>query len=654
MVSLERLWLGVLLIAGVSAILLLSDVDRRQSGDSDIKRVALLQYGNSPLMEAGVSGMKAGLSQRGYTEGPDFELRIYRAEGDMPTANAIASEISSGQFDLIMTSGTPAMQAVANANRAGQTPHVFGLVADPPGAGVGISRTDPLDHPAHLVGVGSMLPVEPGFQLLRQMNPQIKVVGEVWNPAESNSEAFTIKAREVCEKLGIELLEANVDNSAGVHEAANSLVSRGAEALWITGDNTVATAANSVMAAGNAGKIPTFSILTGNAEQGALLEVGADFREVGRLTGVLAAKILDGTDPASVPVTNRVPEMISVNTTALAGLRGSWTIPADLLERADVIIDETGVHKKAEAAAKGPLARKWKLKIISYVEAPSVEETLEGVQVGLEEAGLVKGRDFDDSFVSAQGDIATANSIIDAAVTDRTELIISLNTPMLQASLNRARDIPIVFTQVANPLLAGAGKSNDDHQANITGNYVVSPFDRMMKVMKECLPGVRRIGTLFVPAEVNSVYYKDLLVEAAGKVGVEVEVVGVNTPADVADAALSLASTDIQVLCQISDNLSGATFAPITQAAKRFKLPLFTFNSTHADQGVTIIVARDYFDGGREAGHLAARVMRGESPAAIPFQPVEKVKFIVNLQEARKVGLQIPQSLLDRADEVIQ
>ena len=651
----KRLGLGLLLIAGVSAILLWSDVGRRQSGGGDVKRIALLQYGNSPLMESGVAGMRAGLAQNGFVEGQNLELRLYRAEGDMPTANAIASEITGGGYDLLMTSGTPAMQAVANANQAGRTPHVFGLVADPPGAGVGISRDDPLDHPAHLVGVGSMLPVEPGFEVLRQMNPGVTKVGEVWNPAESNSEAFTLRAREVCARLGIELLEANVDNSAGVFEAANSLVARGAEALWITGDNTIAAAANSVISAGQAGKIPTFAILTGNAEQGALLEVGADFFEVGRLTGAMAARVLNGTSPASLPVTNAVPERIAVNKQALEGLRGPWTIPADLLERADVVIDETGVHDKSkDRAAAAPLSKKWKLKIFSYVEAPSVEETVQGVKDGLAEAGLSEGSDFDASFVSAQGDIATANSIVDAAVTDQTELIISLTTPMLQACLQRSRDIPVVFTLVANPVLAGAGESNDDHQANVTGNFVVSPFDRMVRVLKETMPEARRIGTLFAPAEVNSVYYKDLLVEAAEKVGLEVETVGVSTPSEVTDAALSLASTDIQIFCQISDNLSGATFAPIAQAAKRLKLPLATFNTAQAEQGAEIVVARDYYDGGREAGHLAARVMRGESPGSMAFQPVEKVQFIVNLAEAREIGLDVPQSVLSQADKVIR
>ena len=160
---LKRLSLGLLLIGGTSAILLLSDVERRTTDSSQVK-VAILQYATSPLMDAGVKGMREALNDS-FSKPETLTLQIYNAYGDMPTANAIASEITSGQFDLILTSSTPAMQAVANANRLGKTTHVFGLVADPSGAGVGISRENPLDHPAHMVGIGSFIPVRPALEL---------------------------------------------------------------------------------------------------------------------------------------------------------------------------------------------------------------------------------------------------------------------------------------------------------------------------------------------------------------------------------------------------------------------------------------------------------------------------------------------------------
>jgi len=310
----RRLSFGFALIAFTSSVLLMSDWNRRQSGTKRIPRVAILQQASQPIIDEGVQGMLAGLAESGFTDGQSLIIRRYNAEGDIATANAIAKEITSGQFDLVLTATTLSLQAVANANKAGKTPHVFGLVSDPFGAGVGIRRGNPLDHPRHLVGIGTMQPVAEAFRLAKKLFPNLQTVGEAWNPAEANSEAQTLKAREITAQLGITLLEANVDNSAGVFEAVSSLVSRGAQALWVGGDVAVSTAFESVLTATRKGGIPVFTSLPGNAQRGALFDLGANYQEVGRVTGVLAGQILHGSDPATLPVEEAVPHKLLVNT----------------------------------------------------------------------------------------------------------------------------------------------------------------------------------------------------------------------------------------------------------------------------------------------------------------------------------------------------
>ena len=124
------------------------------------------------------------------------------------------------------------LQTVANANDARKTRHVFGFVSDPFSAGVGINRENPLDHPPHLTGLGSMPQVEETFRTARRLFPQLQTVGAPWNPAESNSVANMLLARKICGELGIELLEANVENASAVQQAADSLIARGVQALW--------------------------------------------------------------------------------------------------------------------------------------------------------------------------------------------------------------------------------------------------------------------------------------------------------------------------------------------------------------------------------------------------------------------------------------
>lgn len=255
----------------------------------------------------------------------------------------------NAHYDLLLTMSTLSLQAVANANRGRNTVHVFGLVADPVVAGVGISRSNPLDHPRNLVGIGSFLPVQDAFHIAREMFPPLKKVGVAWNPAEANSRAFVEKARETCKQSGIELLEANVENSNTVLEAEDSLIARGAEILWIGGDVTVSVATDSVIAVGRRAGIPVFSITPGKADRGTLFDYGADFYEIGRQTGELASRILRGADPAQIPIRNEVPVNFVVNTTATKGLKQPWSVPDDILHRANVVVDISGIHKRTPA-----------------------------------------------------------------------------------------------------------------------------------------------------------------------------------------------------------------------------------------------------------------------------------------------------------------
>jgi len=654
--AIKRLILGIVLIVLAAGLLLFSDWKDRSPRLRPMPRIAILQHSSQPLLDEGVEGMLQALKDNGFIDGQTIAITKYNAENDIPTGNAIAKEITDGRFDLVLTASTLSMQAVANANKAGKTIHVFGLVADPFVAGVGLKREDPLDHPGHLVGIGTFMPVADGFRLARRLFPGLSSVGVVWNPGEANSRAFTLKAREVCGELGIKLVETNVDNSSGIFEAATSLVSRGVQALWVGGDVTVLAAIDSVITAANKGRIPVFTITPPSARRGALFDMGANFFEVGRDTGKLAAQILNGADPSTIPIRDYVPKKLMVNKLALNGLRDPWTLPEDIIAGADVVIDETGVHEKTTSArqvSQARLIRKWKVRLVEYVNVLDVEEARKGVMDGLREAGLVEGRDYEVKILNAQGDMATVNSLIDSAVSEGADLLITLSTPTLQAALQRARNLPIVFTYVASPVAAGAGRSDEDHLPNVTGVYVAGAYEEMLQIIRECIPSARVLGTLFVPSEVNTVFHKDKTAEAAQKLGMELVAVAANTSSEVADAAVALCSRKLDAVCQIGGNLTASSFPSIAQAAKRARLPVFAFLSSLAKQGASVVVSRDYADGGREAALMAARVMRGESPAKIPFQPVKKTRLIVNLEAARDCGLKLPQSLIKRADEVI-
>jgi ABC-type uncharacterized transport system substrate-binding protein len=250
---------------------------------------------------------------------------------------------------MALTSSTPSLQALATANRSGRVTHVFGLVADPYSAGVGLHREDSARHPRHLVGFGIRVPIDEIIHTARTLNPKMNRIGMVWNPGESNSLATMQLARAACKEDGIELLEANAENTSAVAEACDSLISRGAQAIFVGGDNTVASAITILVDTAKKGRIPVISALPGKVDRGTQLDLGTDFYDAGKLSGQLAGDILNGTDPASIPIrdaADTVRHVIYVNKTVLPHLKERWHIPAELARKADVVIDETGVHRR--------------------------------------------------------------------------------------------------------------------------------------------------------------------------------------------------------------------------------------------------------------------------------------------------------------------
>lgn len=328
-------------------------------------------------------------------------------------------------------------------------------------------------------------------------------------------------------------------------------------------------------------------------------------------------------------------------------------LTSSLLLMADWNRRRSAVTSPMDVAVAAQLTKKWNVNLVEFNNVVDVEEAEHGVLTGLKEAGLVEGRDYAIRIRNAQGDMGTVNSLIDAAITEGADMLITLSTPTLQAALQRARNLPVVFTYVASGVQAGAGRTDEDHLPNVTGVYLGAAYGELLALIRETFPSIRTMGTLFVPAESNSVFHKDILTEEARKVGIDIVAVAANTSIEVADAALSLCSQQIDAVCQIPGNLTAASFPSIAQAAQRAKLPIFAFQSSQARSGAMIVLARDYGEAGRESGLIAARVIRGENPASIPFQRVQKTKLVVNLEAARSYGLTLPPALIQRADEVI-
>jgi ABC-type uncharacterized transport system substrate-binding protein len=649
--SVKRLSLGLGLIAAASAVLLISDSGRRRPpapGDSRVFDIGVVYFAPEPGAEGCMRGFFDGLRDLGFVEGKNLDVHRTHAQAEIANLPALLQDYDNRDLDLIVTLSTPTLTAACSTLK--KTPLVFTYVYDPVAAGAGTSLED---HLPFVTGVGSFPPLADTIDMIRRLLPAAKVVGTIYNSSEANSRKVVGVARDLFQQRGLRLEEVTVTNPSELFQAAQALVARDVDALWLAGDNTVIQGFDAVVKVANDARLPIVNNDPDVADKGVLACVGIGFYRSGYEAARLAARVLRGESPAGIPMEDIAQKTVSLNLTA-AKLLGV-TLPDELIAAADVIIDEKGSHPRrtpAAAAAQAP-SKTWKVDILEFVEVPDSEEAQRGVRDGLKQSGLVESRDYTLEVRNAQGDMPTLTALADAALSAGTDMLITLSTPTLQATLQRARGVPIVFTFSADPIGAGAGKSNEDHLPNVTGVPTVAPHDELLDIVQECLPRVKRIGALFVPAEVNSVYYKNAMTEAARQRGLELVALPVNTSTEITDAALSLCTQDIDAITQFGSNLTTVAFTSIANAAARARLPLFGSLTSNAAEGAAVVVARDFYDGGVRAGHIAARIIRGENPAIMPFEPLTETRLLVNLDAARRQGLEIPAPLLQRADKVI-
>ena len=643
----KRLLLGIILIVLASAVLLLSDLKRRDTAPEDQEKksaavgkkwkILLTALVESPVVEEAMGGIMAGFKQSGLVEGRDFVIIYRNAQGDMATLNSILDNASSDKADMIFTMTSPALQTAVNKVKA--KPIIFCLAVNP--SYWGGAKSDVV-HPSNMTGVYVNSPYQKMMEVIREIFPKAKKIGSLFSPAEVNSAYIKSEFARYVKENGLEPVFAPTNSTVEVPEAAATLIEQGIDVFCQIGDNTSSSAFPSIVRVTDQAKVPLFSFSSSQIRQGGLVAVANDHFDSGREAGLKAVQVIRGKPPGEIPLHPARTVRVVVNLDSAK--KNGFTLPKSLIESADEVI---GGESKSRA-----LSKVWNIQLIEYTNILDVEESEKGIRDGLKESGLVERRDYTLTVRNAQGSMPTLTTLVDAAITDRADLLMTMSTPTLQAAIHRAGNRPIVFTLIASAIAAGAGKTNEDHLPNVTGVVTTSAYEELVGTLRECMPKAKRIGTLFTPSEVNSVYNMERTKEAAAKMGMELVTVPADTSADVPDASLSLMSQHIDAVCQIAGNLTAASFPSLANAARSARLPVFAFQSNQAYGGASVVVARDYYDGGREAAHIAVRIIKGENPARIPFQPLRTTRFLVNLKAAENVGLKIPDSILKRAIKI--
>lgn len=311
----------------------------------------------------------------------------------------------------------------------------------------------------------------------------------------------------------------------------------------------------------------------------------------------------------------------------------------------------SGVDRAPAAVGTAEPGAKPLIALVRAADWMGREWTEDAIGVGLRESDLEPGRDYELKISSAQGDLAALPSLIDAAVDAHAKVIVTLQDATLQAAVQRAKSVPVVFHLLSDPFAAGAGTSDSNHLPNITGVYSPGFGDpeqtRRVDLIRRIVPKARRIGVLFDPEEKLSVVFKDRMTKAARQAGLEAVAVPVSNVGEVGDATRTLCGRKVDAI-ELFGNVAHAGFPSLIKAAKECSVPVFSPAPFEVLQGAVASLFPDFQEGGVVAGRMIARVLRGESPAKIPFYRLQTTKLMVNAGERP-----LPPDLVKHADSVV-
>jgi ABC-type uncharacterized transport system substrate-binding protein len=312
-----------------------------------------------------------------------------------------------------------------------------------------------------------------------------------------------------------------------------------------------------------------------------------------------------------------------------------------------------GCGEKKPAAE--PAAQAKTLPLVAMIRAADwigSEWSEDAIKFGLSEMELEEGRDYELKISSAQGDLGTLPNLIDQARDAKAKVIVALQDATLQVAVQRVKDTPVVFHLLSDPFAMGAGTTDSNHLANFTGVYAPGFGDpeqeRRVDLIRRTVPKVKKIGILFSPDEALSVTLKDKMTAAAKRAGLQVAEQAIASVNDAAQAAQAIVGQKVDAI-EIYGNAAHSAFESIIQVTKEKKVPVFSSSPFEVMKGAIASFYPDFQEGGVEAGKMVGRILKGESPAGIPFFQLKTTKLLVN----PNTGVPVPSSVTSQANRVV-
>ena len=299
-----------------------------------------------------------------------------------------------------------------------------------------------------------------------------------------------------------------------------------------------------------------------------------------------------------------------------------------------------GCAQNGSAAAKG---EKVKIGVIQYATHPSLDNCYNGFVKGLEEAGYKAGENIEIDFQNAMGQMETSDQLAKTMASKGYDLVVGIATPSAISAYSAARgtEVPVVFCAVSDPIAAGLAASYEAPGENCTGTSDLLNLEAQLKLIRALQPDAKKIGILYTTSEANSVSQLAEIKKLAPDYGFEIVEQGVQSGADIPQAAATLV-TKVDCVNNFTDNNVVDNLAVLLQQADAAGIPVYGSEIEQVKNGCLASESLDYVALGVETAKLAVKVLGGEKAGGIAISRVKDSTPVINKTVLAKLGLTIP------------
>lgn len=312
-----------------------------------------------------------------------------------------------------------------------------------------------------------------------------------------------------------------------------------------------------------------------------------------------------------------------------------------------------GALTLAVAAIAPASAQEKSVAVTAIVEHPALDAVRDGVKDALKAAGYEEGKNLKWQYQSAQGNTGTAAQIARKFVGDNPDAIVAIATPSAQAVVAATKTVPVVFSAVTDPVAAKLVASWAPSGNNVTGVSDLLALDKQIDLIKQVVPGAKRVGMVYNPGEANSVVVVKELKELLAKQGMTLVEASAPRSVDVGSAARSLIGK-VDVVYTNTDNNVVSAYEALVKVGQEAKLPLVASDTDSVKRGAIAALGINYRDLGEQTGRMVARILKGDKPGDIQPETSTKLELFVNPGAAEKQGVKLSEALIKSAKEVVK